>query len=139
MSNDNARDQDRVWQLMKEIGFAMLVTHDGDKLRARPMSAYLARDRPESGHQSLVRRCRQPEIRLGYRHCRRFQRPYQDQAAIFDASESLVGQRRRPEYPRLKDHARRCGILGFAGFSHQLCENGCGGGDRPAAGCRREP
>jgi len=44
MSNDNARDQDRVWQLMKEIGFAMLVTHDGDKLRARPMSAYLARD-----------------------------------------------------------------------------------------------
>jgi len=49
MANDNARgdverDQERVWQLMKKIGFAMLVTHDGDKLRARPMSAYVQRD-----------------------------------------------------------------------------------------------
>ena len=44
MTNDNARDVDRAWELMKKIGFAMLVTHDGDKLRARPMSAYLDRD-----------------------------------------------------------------------------------------------
>ena len=47
MANDNTtgdRNQQRVWDLMKTIGFAMLVTHDGDKLRARPMSAYLARD-----------------------------------------------------------------------------------------------
>lgn len=45
MANDNtARDTDRAWELMKKIGFAMLVTHDGDKLRARPMSAYLERD-----------------------------------------------------------------------------------------------
>jgi general stress protein 26 len=45
MANDNAAgDTDRVWDLMKKIGFAMLVTRDGDKLRARPMSAYLDRD-----------------------------------------------------------------------------------------------
>ena len=44
MTNDNTRDQDRAWELMKKIGFAMLVTHDGDKLRARPMSAYLERE-----------------------------------------------------------------------------------------------
>ena len=44
MINDNARDIDRAWELMKKIGFAMLVTHDGDKLRARPMSAFLERD-----------------------------------------------------------------------------------------------
>jgi general stress protein 26 len=45
MANDNAAgDIDRVWDLMKKIGFAMLVTRDGDKLRARPMSAYLDRD-----------------------------------------------------------------------------------------------
>ena len=44
MANDNtARDIDRVWELMKKIGFAMLVTRDGDKLRARPMSASLDR------------------------------------------------------------------------------------------------
>ena len=45
MSNDNARDQDRAWELMNKIGFAMLVTQDSGKLRARPMSAYLE---PES-------------------------------------------------------------------------------------------
>ena len=44
MTNDNARNVERAWELMKKIGFAMLVTHDGDKLRARPMSAYLQRD-----------------------------------------------------------------------------------------------
>ena len=44
MTNDNAGDIDRAWELMKKIGFAMLVTRDGDKLRARPMSAYLDRE-----------------------------------------------------------------------------------------------
>ncbi len=44
MTNDNDRDTERVWELMKKIGFAMLVTRDGDKLRARPMSAYLERE-----------------------------------------------------------------------------------------------
>jgi len=43
MADDNVRDQDRVWDLMKKIGFAMLVTRDGDKLRARPMAAYVER------------------------------------------------------------------------------------------------
>jgi general stress protein 26 len=44
MTNDNAANVDRVWELMKKIGFAMLVTSDGGKLRARPMSAYLERE-----------------------------------------------------------------------------------------------
>src|ERR1700704_6732350 len=44
MGNDNAQNVDRAWELMKKIGFAMLVTRDGDKLRARPMSAYLERE-----------------------------------------------------------------------------------------------
>jgi general stress protein 26 len=47
MTNDNARDVERAWELMKKIGFAMLVTRDGDKLRARPMSAYLERESNE--------------------------------------------------------------------------------------------
>ncbi|MBR0695324.1 pyridoxamine 5'-phosphate oxidase family protein [Bradyrhizobium lablabi] len=44
MTNDHAANVDRVWELMKKIGFAMLVTHDGDKIRARPMSAFPQRD-----------------------------------------------------------------------------------------------
>lgn len=41
MSND---DVDRVWTLMKKIGFCMLSTHDGEDIRARPMAAYVERD-----------------------------------------------------------------------------------------------
>jgi len=44
MATENAENVDRVWELMKQIGFAMLVTHDGEKMRARPMSAYLERE-----------------------------------------------------------------------------------------------
>ena len=45
MANDNTSgDAGRVWELMKKIGFAMLVTRDGNRLRARPMSAHLEPD-----------------------------------------------------------------------------------------------
>lgn len=39
-------DQDRVWDLIDTIKFAMLVTHDGegDELRARPMHAHGKRE-----------------------------------------------------------------------------------------------
>jgi general stress protein 26 len=45
---DNSGNVDRVWELMNKIGFAMLVTSDGDKLRARPMSAY-----PKRGENAI--------------------------------------------------------------------------------------
>jgi general stress protein 26 len=41
MANDNARDVDRAGDLMKKIGFAMLVKRDGDKHHPRPLSAYV--------------------------------------------------------------------------------------------------
>jgi general stress protein 26 len=72
MSNDDVRDQDRVWELMKKIGFAMLVTHDGDKLRARPMSAYLARDEnavyflTDARHHKDEEIARSPQINLSF-------------------------------------------------------------------------
>src|ERR1700748_125770 len=44
MASPSADDVERAWTLMEKIGFAMLVTLDGEKLRARPMSAYV---RPE--------------------------------------------------------------------------------------------
>ena len=36
-------DTDKVWDLMETISIAMLVTREGDKLRSRPMAAYVAR------------------------------------------------------------------------------------------------
>ncbi|HKO70566.1 MAG TPA: pyridoxamine 5'-phosphate oxidase family protein [Bradyrhizobium sp.] len=63
MPNDNTADDiDRVWNLMKKIGFAMLVTRDGNKLRARPMAAYLARDENAIHFLSDARRHKDEEI-----------------------------------------------------------------------------
>lgn len=63
MANDNLRDTERAWELMKKIGFAMLVTHDGDKLRARPMAAYVDRAADAVYFLSDVRRHKDDEIR----------------------------------------------------------------------------
>ncbi len=62
MTNDNARDAERAWELMKKIGFAMLVTRDGDKLRARPMSAHLERDNNAIYFLTDARRHKDDEI-----------------------------------------------------------------------------
>ncbi|MBI5131007.1 MAG: pyridoxamine 5'-phosphate oxidase family protein [Rhodopseudomonas palustris] len=39
-------DAQHAWDLMKKITFAMLATRDGEKIRSRPMAAYI---RPEEG------------------------------------------------------------------------------------------
>ena len=62
MTNDNAENVERAWDLMKKIGFAMLVTHDGEKLRARPMSAYLERDNNAVYFLTDARRHKDEEI-----------------------------------------------------------------------------
>jgi general stress protein 26 len=62
MGNDNAQNVDRAWELMKKVGFAMLVTHDGDKLRARPMSAYLERENNAIYFLTDARRHKDEEI-----------------------------------------------------------------------------
>jgi general stress protein 26 len=61
-NNDTTRDADRAWELMKKIGFAMLVTRDGDKLRARPMSAFVERERNAIYFLTDARRHKDEEI-----------------------------------------------------------------------------
>lgn len=55
-------DVERVWALMTKIGFAMLVTHDGDKLRARPMAAHVDREENAVFFLSDARRHKDDEI-----------------------------------------------------------------------------
>jgi general stress protein 26 len=62
MSNDTTRDQDRVRELMRKVGFAMLVTQDGGKLRARPMSAHPERDSTAIFFLTDARRHKDDEI-----------------------------------------------------------------------------
>jgi general stress protein 26 len=69
---DSARDIDRAWDLMQKIGFAMLVTRDGEKLRARPMSAHVERDNNAIYFLTDARRhkddeiARHPDINLSF-------------------------------------------------------------------------
>ncbi|WP_322515034.1 pyridoxamine 5'-phosphate oxidase family protein [Rhodopseudomonas palustris] len=44
--NTNPGEAQHAWDLMKKITFAMLATRDGEKIRSRPMAAYI---RPEEG------------------------------------------------------------------------------------------
>jgi general stress protein 26 len=62
MTDSNAGNVDRAWELMRKIGFAMLVTRDGDKLRARPMSAYLEREENKIYFLTDARRHKDDEI-----------------------------------------------------------------------------
>jgi general stress protein 26 len=39
-----ASDTDRVWELMQKISICMLTTHDGKRLRSRPMAAFVRRE-----------------------------------------------------------------------------------------------
>jgi general stress protein 26 len=73
MANDNtAGDIDRVWGLMKKIGFAMLVMKDGARLRARPMTAYPERNENAIYFLTDARRhkdeeiARNPDINLSF-------------------------------------------------------------------------
>ncbi|MCX7318641.1 MAG: pyridoxamine 5'-phosphate oxidase family protein [Hyphomicrobiales bacterium] len=62
MANDVTQHTDRAWELMEKIGFTMLVTHDGDKLRSRPMAAYVDRAEHAVYFLSDARRHKDEEI-----------------------------------------------------------------------------
>jgi general stress protein 26 len=65
-------DTTRTWDLMKRIGTAMLVTRDGEQLRARPMAAFLDRDENRIYFLTDARRhkddeiAREPRINLSF-------------------------------------------------------------------------
>jgi general stress protein 26 len=105
MTDPNAaRDVDRAWTLMKKIGFAMLVTQDDGKLRARPMSAFVERDQNAIYFLTDARRhkddeiARHPEVNLSFA----------DAGDQKYAGQGVVGQRRRSQHPRAEGCARRC-------------------------------
>jgi len=67
-------DQDRVWDLVDSIQFAMLVTHDGngDELRARPMHAHGIRDEDAIYFLTDRRHHKDDEIQINENICLAF-------------------------------------------------------------------
>ena len=72
MADTSADGVERAWTLMEKIGFAMLVTLDGEKLRARPMSADVRREENAIYFLADARRhkdeeiARHPEVNLSF-------------------------------------------------------------------------
>src|SRR5438270_613194 len=44
MNDVDAKSVERVWRTVEKVGVGMLVTHDGDGLKARPMHSTVQRD-----------------------------------------------------------------------------------------------
>lgn len=67
-------DQDRVWDLIDSIKFAMLVTHDGegDELRARPMHAHGQREEDTIYFLTDRRHLKDDEIQINENICLAF-------------------------------------------------------------------
>lgn len=67
-------DQDRVWELIEEIGLCMLVSHDGDgdRLRARPMSAHPRRAEDAIFFLTDLRSHKDDEIEINENICLTF-------------------------------------------------------------------
>ncbi|MBN9457462.1 MAG: pyridoxamine 5'-phosphate oxidase family protein [Bosea sp. (in: a-proteobacteria)] len=70
-------DQDRVWELIDSIRFAMLVTHDGDgeELRARPMHAHGRREEDTVYFLTDRRHHKDDEIQINDNICLAFADP----------------------------------------------------------------
>lgn len=64
-------DQDRVWELIEEIGLCMLVSHDGngERLRARPMSAHARRNEDAIYFLTDLRAHKDEEIEINENIC----------------------------------------------------------------------
>jgi general stress protein 26 len=62
-------DQDKVWDLIEHIPICMLVTHDGEEIRARPMGAYVRRDENAVYFLTDARRHKDDEIVRDPRVC----------------------------------------------------------------------
>jgi general stress protein 26 len=76
MASDNIssepHDIARVWELMKDIGYAMLVTSEDDRLRARPMAAFVEHDEhaiyflTDARHHTEDAIARSPAVNLSF-------------------------------------------------------------------------
>lgn len=51
-----------VWDMIKDIRLSMLITHDGEKMRARPMAAYVRREENAIHFLTDARRDKDDEI-----------------------------------------------------------------------------
>ncbi|QEL21767.1 general stress protein [Bosea sp. F3-2] len=90
-------DQDRVWDLVDSIKFAMLVTHDGnaDELRARPMHAHGKREEDTIYFLTDRRHHTDEEIQINDNVCLAFSDPSRHRYLSISGTAMVVDDRAR--------------------------------------------
>ena len=90
-------DQDRVWDLVDSIKFAMLVTHDGsaDELRARPMHAHGRREEDTIYFLTDRRHHQDEEIQVNDHVCLAFADPAGQRYLSISGTATVVDDRAR--------------------------------------------
>lgn len=88
-------DQDRVWDLIDSIGFAMLVTHDGEggELRARPMQAHGRREQDTVYFLTDRRHHKDDEIQINDNVCLAFADPGEHRYLSVSGTATVLDQR----------------------------------------------
>ncbi|MDX3806323.1 pyridoxamine 5'-phosphate oxidase family protein [Bosea thiooxidans] len=88
-------DQDRVWDLIDSIRFAMLVTHDGDggELRARPMQAHGRREQDTIYFLTDRRHHKDDEIQINDNVCLAFADPGGHRYLSVSGTATVLDQR----------------------------------------------
>ena len=73
-----ANDVDRVWELMDKISICMLTTHDGQRIRSRPMAAFVRREDDavyfltDASHHNDDEIRHNPNVNLGFADGQKF-------------------------------------------------------------------
>lgn len=90
-------DQDRVWDLVDSIKFAMLVTHDGngDELRARPMRAHGKREEDTIYFLTDRRHQKDDEIQINDNVCLAFSDPSGHRYLSISGTATVIDDRAR--------------------------------------------
>jgi len=91
------KDQDRVWDLIDSIKFAMLVTHDGnsDELRARPMHAHGRREEDTIYFLTDRRHQKDDEIQINDNVCLAFSDPGGQRYLSISGTATVLDDRAR--------------------------------------------
>ncbi len=86
-------DVARVWQLMKKIKLCMLASHDGEKIRARPMTAHAREESHLVFFLTDVRGHKEEELAQDAHVCLSFAKPEEGKFLVVTGRAAIVDDR----------------------------------------------
>ena len=92
-SHADPGDVARVWELMRKIKLCMLASHDGDKIRARPMAAHPRQEANAIFFLTDIRGHKDEELTLDNNVCLSFAKPADGKFLVVTGRAAIVDDR----------------------------------------------